>query len=162
MAKADYATIIDEFARHVRKHFGYLESEYGFTACPVRTQGIDEPRDAGVSIRYKTDAVSIAIGISLIGASIGVVFKNEQWSDVPRDQRVIWVSLDSVIAFKTNGKAKTLLHELTSSRRKYWPERYLLENMDLAILTLASQVKQYATDIIGGDVSSFPAIAASG
>jgi hypothetical protein len=84
-----------------------------------------------------------------------VNFRNENWFDVPKDQRVKWVSLDSVIAFRTNGAAKTLLQELTSSRRKYWPQGFLLNNMELAIESLASRVKQHAAEILRGDVSFF-------
>jgi len=161
MADADYSAIIDEFDRHVRNNFAYLETEYRFTACPRRVHDLNEPRDACVSIRYRTDAVSVQIGTSLIGAGISVAFKNENWVAIPRTQRVKWVSLDSVIAFKTGGEEKTLLHELTSSRHKYWPDGFVLQNMELAIQTLASQVQQHAADIIGGDLSSFPDIAAN-
>ncbi|MCD0457924.1 hypothetical protein [Roseiconus lacunae] len=161
MTDADCSAIIDEFDRHVRNNFVYLETEYGVTACPQRTHDLNEPRDAGVSIRYRADVVSVQIGISLIGAGISVTFKNENWIDTPRIQRVKWVSLDSVIAFKTNGEAKTLLHELTSSRRKFWPDGFLFQNMELTIQTLASKVQQHAADIIGGDVSYFPDIAAN-
>ena len=160
MAEADYSAIMDEFERHVRDSFTFLETEYGFTVGSRRTNDSHEPRDAAVSIRYTTDVLSVQIGMSLIGAGIGVTFRNENWIDTPREQRVKWVSLDSVIAFKTDGEAKTLLHELTSSRGKFWPDGFLLKNMQLAIQTLASNVKKYATDITGGDLSSFPDIAA--
>ena len=161
MAHADYSAIVDEFEQLVRKHFIYLETNYGFTACTCRLQNLDEPRDATVSIRYKSDTVSLQIGLSLVGAGIGVTFKNEKWIDIPKNQRVKCISLDAVVAFRTNGTAKTLLHELTSSRHKHWPEGFLLTNMGLAIETIAVRVKQYATDIIGGNVLSFPEIAAT-
>ena len=160
MTDTDYSAVIDEFDRHVRKYFAYLETEYGFAASPTRTRDIHEPRDAGVSMRYKTDAVGITIGLSLIGAGIAVTFENLNGIDIPKKKRVKWVSLDSVIAYRTNGTAKSLLHELTSARRKYWPDGFLLNNMELAIQTLASQVRQHAADIIGGDLSSLPDIAA--
>src|SRR5688572_11108233 len=160
MAESDYSSIVESFDQHVRKHFAYLEIEYGYTAGRTRTQDLSEPRDASVAIRYHTEDVSIEIGMSLVGSGIGVDFKNEHWLDIPKDRRTKWVSLDSVLAFRTSGAAKTLVHELTSSRRKYWPQGFLIKNIELAIQTLASRVKQHATDIIGGDVSSFQDIAA--
>ena len=120
----DYSTIIDEFDRHVREHFAYLESECGFTSSQIQTRHIDEPRDAEASVRYKTDAVGLTIGLSLIGAGIGATFKNLNWIDTPKNKRAKWVSLDSVVAYRTNGTTKSLLTELTSGRHKYWPSGF--------------------------------------
>lgn len=114
-----------------------------------------------MSIRYTTDDVNVQIGMSLIGAGMGVTFRSNNWIDTPKEKRVKGVSLDSVVAFKTDGKAKTLLHELTSSHRKTWPDGFLQEHIQLATQTLASQVKEFAPDIAGGGLSSFPDIAAN-
>ncbi len=160
MDHVDYSNIVDEFERLVRKHFSYLEVDYGYTAAPYRLQSLDEPRDATVSIRYKSDAVSLQIGLSLIGAAICVTFKNEKWIDIPKDSRVKCTSLDAVVAFRSNGSVKTLLHELTSPRRKHWPDGLLLTNMGITIETIADRVKKYAADILSGNVSSFHEIAA--
>ncbi len=154
-----YSAIISEFELRVREEFAYLEVEFGFNARPPRARDLDEPRDAVVSIRYETDAVSIEIGMSLTGDGIAVNFKNKNWRDAPRGQRVKWVSLDSVIAFRTDGAAKTLLHELTSSRHKYWPHGFLLKQMEWAIRTLATRTKQHAIEILRGDLTSLANIA---
>jgi hypothetical protein len=98
--------------------------------------------------------------MSVVGAGITVTFKNENWLDTPTDQRVKWVSLDSVVAFRSNGTAKSLLHELTSSRNKYWPQDFLLTNNELAVRILADRTRQFADDILRGDLSSLADIAA--
>lgn len=161
MTDVDFSAIIDEFERHVRHSFAFLETDFGFAVGSLRTQDIHEPRDAAVSIRYSTDPVSVQVGMSLIGAGISVLFKNENWIDTPRDQRVKWVSLDSVIAFKTDGKGRSLLHQLTSARHKFWPDGFLLKNMPLAIETLAAYIQEFAADILRGDLSCFRDIAAN-
>ncbi len=160
MADPDHSAIVSEFDRHVREHFSYLETEYGFIPCPQRISDINEPRDASVSIRYKTETVTVQIGVSVIGAGIAVNIKSENWFDAQENRRVKWVSLDSVVAFRTSGTASSLLHELTSTRRKYWPQGFLLQNMGVAVQALASRLRQHAGDILNGDVSSFPDIAA--
>lgn len=158
MTDSDYSAILDKFDRHVREHFAYLEIGYGFKAGPLRTHDLNEPRDSAVTIRYNGDAVSVQIAISPVGQGISVLFKNEKWL-VAADR---WVSLDDIVALRTNGATKSLLHELTSSRNKYWLEGFLLENMDLAIQTLAARAKHFADDLIRGDVSNFKHGAANG
>ena len=158
MTDLNYSTIVDEFDRHVRARFAYVESEFGFSSSQAQTRDLCEPRDAVVSIRYKTEDVGLTIGFSLIGTGISAFFKNLNWIEVPKNIRVKSVSLDSVAAYRTNGTAKSLLHELTSGRHKSWPSGFLLENMELAIATLATRVKQHGSDILNGDVSSFPEI----
>ena len=158
MTDVDYSRIVDEFDRHVRAHFAYVESDYGFTSSQAQTRDLDDPRDAVVSIRYKTEDVGLTIGLSLIGAGINAFFKNLNWIEAPMNIRVKSVSLDSVAAYRTNGVAKLLLHELTSGCHKSWPSGFLLDNMELAIATLATRVKEHGSDILNGDVSSFPEI----
>ena len=155
MKEADYLSIINDFDRYVRLHFDYLETMYGYTSTPSQARYIHEPRDAEVSISYKTETLRITIGLSLIGAGLALTFKNLNWIDIPKDNRVKWLTLDSIIAYRTGNVGKSLLHELTSSRNKYWPNGYLIENMELAIQTLASQVKRYAADLVTGDLSAF-------
>jgi hypothetical protein len=157
-----YTTVIAKFERLVHLHFAFLEDEYGFTVNPTRSLHLNEPRDASVSIRYNGNTVSVQIGMSVIGAGMGVIFRNEKWLETPKHDRVKSVSLESVLRVRSVGKAKTLAQVLlTDSRAKYWPEGFLVEKMELAIEKLAEMVRQYALDILEGNIACFKEIAAA-
>jgi len=157
---ADYSVVIAQFERLVSASFAFLEHDYGYTRHPTRSCDLNEPRDASVSIRYRGDTISVQIGMSVVGAGIALMFRNEKWADTPHE-RVKSVYLDSVVQFRSAGKAKPLLDELTSSRRKYWPEGFLIEKMELAIEKLAEMVRRYALDIVEGNFACFSEIVAA-
>ena len=128
---------------------------------PARCVDAD-PRDAVIVVRYGTDVVRVDIGLSVLGDGIGVRFRDQRWVEAPVEGRVKSVSLEEVIAHRTNGAAPTLVRELTGAHRARWPEGFLFDHLDEAVETLADWSRRYATDIIGGDAAGFGAIAGGG
>jgi hypothetical protein len=83
------------FERMVTKHFGWLEREQGFRRGEHRVRYADEPRDAGVSVRFKRADLAIDVGMALYHDQAGLVLRDPNWHLKP-EPKVKWLYLEEL------------------------------------------------------------------
>jgi len=100
------------FEELVRKHFDFVEVDAGMTRGRVRSSGGNDPRDAGLVMRYSGDVFRFDVAWGEYGMSltIPIKFGLEGLSNNER-----YVMFESFIEYLTGGKEEAIVPYLTEN-----------------------------------------------
>ncbi len=88
---------IKTFEQLVTRHFDWLQQEQGFHRGDCRVRDVDEPRDGGVSVRFKRANLTIDVGMALYYDKAGLVLRDPNWHLKPKPH-VKCLSLEDLLS----------------------------------------------------------------
>ncbi len=158
-----------EFENEVRRHFSFLESEYGYSVEGLLMLDSEYPKDARAVMRYfGSVGIDVQMGLGSITVGLyelenGSIPEKVSFSGDEGYARAI--NLDSLVRTVTRGAVSSLLPELPYGitnaemyRRVEKRSELLRTKKGEIIEAYANRLKQYASEILKGDTAIFPAV----
>lgn len=157
------------FETAVSRAFQFLTDEYGMVKQKIKRVDFEYPKDRMVALDYFGEKVSVIIQWYLIDAniSVGIVESTkgrvpEKYSFYDNEKGSRAISLTDLVSYVTKNRDLAVLPEakLGASIKetvKAWKKRdeILTKNMNEVVVSFASLLRTYASDILNGDVSVF-------
>lgn len=164
---------VDPFIKIVGETFRFLEKEYGYVQCvPEKRCFPGTQTIAVVGVTYVQKTLGIRIEWHRVDAQISIVLIELDHGQIPEKYSPFYghkgyaraISLRALMAVVTDETVKDPLPETPGPKSRYinkifqQRKKRIEEDMAEVLQTYASWLQEYASDILHGDTSSFPAV----
>lgn len=167
----DLENWIIDFQKNVTKYFGFLLDQ-GFKRENLVRKYFEYPQDKEVEINFVSEKICVSISWFIIYQNIGISIlemqngkiqeKYSAYGDEGLGQGII---LYDLVEYVTNGKVKRPLPEILPQdstrvimKKVRESEKLINDNFEKIIEDYANLLKDYAMDILAGDLTIFPKV----